>query len=84
MNLFGEPEAILVLRHDEIEVISIVSRILADNRINIAGTASRRKERGDEALMVVETDSPVPRAVTDRIRALPPVYRVGSPSLEDL
>jgi L-serine dehydratase len=85
VNLSGELDAILVLHHDEIGVIAIVSRILADNRINIAGTASHRKEKGDEALMVVETDGPVPPAVTDRIRELSPVYRViRVPSLEGL
>jgi L-serine dehydratase len=85
VNLSGELDAILVLHHDEIGVIAIVSRLLADNRINIAGTASYRKEKGDEALMVVETDSPVPAAVTDRLRELPPIYQViRVPSLERL
>jgi L-serine dehydratase len=74
--LSGELDAILVFHHDEIGVIAIVSHILAAERINIAGTSSHRKEKGDEALLMVETDGPIPPAVTDHIRSLPPIYRV--------
>jgi L-serine dehydratase len=83
VNLSGELDAILVLHHDEIGVIAIVSHILAAERINIAGTSSHRKEKGDEALLLVETDGPVPQSVTSHIRDLPPIYRViRVPSLE--
>ncbi len=75
VNLTGELDALLVLHHDEIGVIAIVSHMLAANRINIAGTSSHRKEKGDEALLVVETDGPIPDAVIDQIANLPPVYR---------
>ncbi|MDR2375497.1 MAG: ACT domain-containing protein [Treponema sp.] len=83
VNLSGELEAILVLHHDEIGVIAQVSRILASGRINIAGTSSIRKEKGEEALLVVETDSPVPPKVLAQIETLSPIYRVMRlPSLE--
>ncbi|MDR1949697.1 MAG: serine dehydratase [Spirochaetaceae bacterium] len=85
VSLSGELDAILVLHHDEIGVIAIVSHILAAERINIAGTSSHRKEKGDEALLLVETDGPVPKSVTNLIRDLPPIYRViRVPSLERL
>lgn len=76
VNLSGELAALLVLHHDEIGVIAIVSHILAANRINIAGTSSHRKEKGDEALLVVETDGEIPQAVVEQIEGLPPVYAV--------
>jgi L-serine dehydratase len=76
VNLSGELDALLVLHHDEIGVIAIVSHILAANRINIAGTSSHRKEKGDEALLVVETDGAIPEAVVEQIEGLPPVYAV--------
>jgi L-serine dehydratase len=85
VNLSGELDAILVLHHDEIGVIAIVSHILAAERINIASTSSHRKEKGDEALLMVETDGPIPQSVTNHIRGLPPIYRViRVPSLEHL
>jgi L-serine dehydratase len=85
VNLSGELDAILVLHHDEIGVIAIVSHILAAERINIASTSSHRKEKGDEALLMVETDGPIPQSVVNHIRDLPPIYRViRVPSLERL
>jgi L-serine dehydratase len=85
VNLSGELAAILVLHHDEIGVIAQVSRILAAGQINIAGTSSLRKEKGEEALLVVETDTPVPAGVLGQIEALAPIYRVMRlPSLEAL
>jgi L-serine dehydratase len=85
VNLSGEMEAILVLHHDEIGVIAQVSRILAAGRINIAGTSSLRREKGEEALLVVETDTPVPPGILSQIEALAPIYRVMRvPSLEGL
>jgi L-serine dehydratase len=85
VSLSGELEAILVLHHDEIGVIAQVSRILAAGRINIAGTSSLRKEKGEGALLVVETDTPVPAGILGQIEALAPIYRVMRvPSLEAL
>jgi L-serine dehydratase len=83
VDLSGELDAILVLHHDEIGVIAEVSRILASERLNIAGTSSLRKEKGEEALLVVETDTPVPPEVLNQIESLAPIYRVMRvPSLE--
>ncbi|MDR0561579.1 MAG: L-serine ammonia-lyase, iron-sulfur-dependent subunit beta [Spirochaetaceae bacterium] len=76
VNLSGELEAMLVLHHDEIGVIAIVSHILAAEGINIAGTSSHRKEKGDEALLVVEIDGSLPQSAVDLIQALPPIYQV--------
>ncbi len=76
VSLSGELEALLVRHHDEIGVIAIVSHILAAEKINIAGTSSHRKEKGDEALLVVETDTPIPKSVAERIEGLPPIYEV--------
>jgi L-serine dehydratase len=85
VSLSGDLEAVLVLHHDEIGVIAEVSRILASYRINIAGTSSLRKEKGEEALLVVETDTPVPPEILGKIEALAPIYRVMRvPSLEGL
>ncbi|MDR2629702.1 MAG: L-serine ammonia-lyase, iron-sulfur-dependent subunit beta [Spirochaetaceae bacterium] len=76
VNLSGELEALLVLHHDEIGVIAEVSQILAEARINIAGTSSRRREKGDVALLVVEADGKIPPALKKRLEDLPAVYRV--------
>jgi L-serine dehydratase len=74
--LSGELEALLVLHHDEIGVIAKVSHILAAGSINIAATSSHRQEKGEEALLVVETDGIIPPIVVEQIKALSPVFRV--------
>jgi L-serine dehydratase len=76
VNLTGELEALLVLHHDEIGVIAKVSHILAAGGINIAGTSSHRREKGEEALLLVETDGAIPLPLITQIHALSPVFRV--------
>jgi L-serine dehydratase len=75
VELSGELEAVLVLHHDEIGVIAKISTILAARAINIAATSSHRREKGEEALLVVETDGAIPAPVIGEIRALPPVFQ---------
>lgn len=83
--LSGMLDALLVVHRDEIGVIAIVSHILAANHINIATTSSHRKEKGDEALLVIEADNPIPQSIVDQISNLPPVFSViHLPSLEQL
>jgi L-serine dehydratase len=76
LALSGENEALLVFHHDEVGVFADVSRVLAMHRINIAGAQDRRREKGEEALIVVETDGPIPETITNSIEDLPAVYRV--------
>jgi L-serine dehydratase len=85
VNLSGELEALLVLHHDEIGVIAEVSKILAEAGINIAGTSSHRREKGDAALLVVEVDGKIPQALTRQLEGLPAIYQVLCiPSVGDL
>jgi L-serine dehydratase len=76
VNLSGELEALLVLHHDEVGVIAEVSRFLAKERINIAGTSSHRREKGDVALLVVEADGKIPQVIRGQLEDLPAIYQV--------
>ena len=85
VELSGELESALVLHHDEIGVIAKITHILAANEINIAATSSHRKEKGEEALLVIETDHVIPAFVISQMQALPQVFRVlRVPSLEGI
>lgn len=75
-DLDGGLEALLVLHRDEVGVIAIVSHILAASHFNIASVASHRKDKGDEALMVVEVDGQVPAGIVAQVRELPAVREV--------
>jgi len=83
VSLSGEQQAVLVLHRDEIGVIAAVTNILASNAINIAATSSHRKEKGEEALLVVEIDGAISASAISEMEALPQVFRVlWVPSLE--
>jgi len=74
VSLTGVFDALIVLHHDEIGVIAIVSHILAANRINIAGTMSLRKDKGQDALLLIEVDGVIGSQVIEQIENLPAVY----------
>jgi L-serine dehydratase len=72
----GRLEALLVRHHDEPGVIAHVAALLAGAGLNIASLASKRKDRGDEALIVAEVDGVVDAALLVAIAALPAVREV--------
>jgi L-serine dehydratase len=74
--LDGRLEALLVFHRDEPGVIARVAALLAEAGINIASLASRRRERGDEALIVAEVDGPVDAALVAALASLPAVRDV--------
>ena len=76
VSLSGELEAVVILHRDEIGVIANISNIVAANAINIAATTCHRQEKGEVAMLVVETDGPIPAAVITEMSALPAVLRV--------
>jgi L-serine dehydratase len=69
-------DSLLVLHHDEPGVIARVAATLAAAGINIASLASRRKDRGDEALIVAEVDGEVDAPLIAALEALNAVRRV--------
>jgi L-serine dehydratase len=75
-QLDGRLEALLVLHHDEPGVIARVADVLARERINIASLASRRRDRGDVALIVAELDGDAGSAVVRSIAGLEAVREV--------
>jgi len=75
-DLTGDFEALLVLHHDEPGVIAIVSHILSANRVNIASAVSHRKDKGTEAMLIIEVDDAVKTSILEQIKSLPQVYDV--------
>jgi L-serine dehydratase len=69
-SLDGTLDAILVVHTDEVGVIALVASLLAKEGINIAQMSSHRREKGDEALLVVEVDGQAPGAVVGELALL--------------
>jgi L-serine dehydratase len=69
-SLSGELDAVLVRHLDRPGVIAAVAGLLAEAGVNIAGAASRRSQKGDQALLAVEVDQAPPGGVVEAIRGL--------------
>ncbi len=61
---------LVVRQYDRKGVIGAVSNLLAENDINIAIMRLGREARGAEAITVIETDSPLPSGLCEKIEAL--------------
>jgi L-serine dehydratase len=76
LNLTGENPAIMILHLDVFGVVAAVTARLARNEINISHMGLSRRERGKVALMVIETDQPIPPEVEQDLLATRHVFRV--------
>lgn len=69
---------ILVYHQDYPGVIHDVSRVLAENKINIFSMNVSREQKGKSALLVSLTDEEIPSAILTRLQQLPQVNQVLS------
>ncbi len=72
----AEAPTLLITQQDVKGVISEISRTLAMENINIGVMRVSREARGSLATTVIETDSPIPRRVADRLRLMPDILSV--------
>jgi len=64
-----------ISNQDKPGFISDLSKILADNKINIATFNLGRKESGGEAIALISTDNPIDEKVIDQIKKIPLVIQ---------
>lgn len=69
----GDSPTLIMFYKDQPGMIHQVTGIIADERINIASLECSRKQRGRDAFMQIDVDSPISDAALDRIRTLPDV-----------
>jgi L-serine dehydratase len=69
VELTGEFDTLIVIARDVPGTTAAVTRLLADEGINIAFLEVGREKRGGEATMIVEADQPIPESVLDKARA---------------
>jgi L-serine dehydratase len=73
VELTGEYHTLIVAYQDKPGMIAEVTRIFATENVNIAFMRVARRERGAQALMIVESDQMAPEKALTAIRALPSV-----------
>jgi L-serine dehydratase len=71
----GDSPTLLLFYRDRTGMISEVTKIIAGEGINIASLSCSRKQRGKDAFMQIDIDSPLSRAAIARICALPDMAR---------
>ncbi len=76
LGLSGESPALLIFHKDMYGTIASITQLLANARININHMEVSRKDRGQTALMVIETDEWVEPAVIDLMNAQDNVYKI--------
>lgn len=76
LKLSGANPAILVVHQDRFGLISAVTSVLSKYEINIGHMEVSRKERGDEAVMVIEMDHKIDDGVFAELNFLQGVTQV--------
>ncbi|UFJ41995.1 L-serine ammonia-lyase, iron-sulfur-dependent subunit beta [Brevibacillus humidisoli] len=77
LKLSGNAHTLMVLHEDRYGMIAAVSNILTKYEINIGHMEVSRRDRGDEALMVIEVDSEVGEGAVEEIEQIPHIRGVS-------
>jgi len=67
----AELNSLIIIADDQPGTINAVSGWLAAHQINIAYLRVKRDQRGGDAIMIIETDQPVPQALVEGLEILP-------------
>lgn len=76
LKLSGNHPALLVVHNDRFGTIAAVSNVLAKYEINIGHMEVSRKEKGKDALMVIEVDQNVDEQLIKEVASLPHITKV--------
>lgn len=71
VHFSAELDTLIIIADDQPGTINAVSGWLAAHKINIAYLRVKRDQRGGEAIMLVETDQPIPPALIQGLVSLP-------------
>ncbi|MEW6697420.1 MAG: L-serine ammonia-lyase, iron-sulfur-dependent subunit beta [Bacillota bacterium] len=77
ISLSGESPTLLVFHHDRYGAVAGVAQVLACKEINIGHMMVARKSRGDQALMVIETDQDLNGEIIGDVQRIDHVYSVA-------
>lgn len=58
-------------------MLAIVSKVLADNNINIGGLSLGRRDKGDVAITVINIDNNVDKMTLNKISSFKGISNVG-------
>jgi L-serine dehydratase len=73
VEITGDYYTLITIHQDKPGIIAMITQILAQQNVNIAFMKVSRKQKGVQALMVLETDQPIPEQVLAAIQPLPAI-----------
>lgn len=73
VELTGEYYTLISIHQDKPGVIALVTHILAQESVNIAFMRVSRREKGSQALAIIEADHPLPEHILTAISSIPTV-----------
>lgn len=76
LRLGGDSPSLLIFHRDAYGTIASITRLLAEECININHMEVSRTDRGQTALMVIETDEQVSSDVIDRMNRQNNIYKI--------
>lgn len=83
LALTGELHSIITHHRDEPGVVAAVTKILAQYLVNIASISLSRTGKGEDALMIIEADEPMPSSAGEELRMVKGIHQVTIiPALE--
>ena len=80
VEITGQYASLIVLHRDAPGTIAAVTDCLGSYGVNICNFRLAREQKGGTAVMTIETDGSIDRALNEKIRALPNI--IGSTRLE--
>ncbi|NLX83735.1 MAG: L-serine ammonia-lyase, iron-sulfur-dependent, subunit beta [Clostridiales bacterium] len=75
LRLSGESPALLIFHQDAFGAIAAVTQLLAYAQVNISHMEVSRAQRGQDALMVIETDQPISGDILRLIQCQPRIFK---------
>ncbi|MEG1578496.1 MAG: L-serine ammonia-lyase, iron-sulfur-dependent subunit beta [Oscillospiraceae bacterium] len=79
----GDCPTLIIRNEDKPGQVAEVTGLLSEQGVNLATMQLYRDRRGGLAVMVIESDQPIPRDVVARLRATPGIVRVVYLNMEE-
>jgi len=79
----GDYPTLIIRNEDRPGLVAEVSGLLSEHDVNIAAMQLYRDKRGGLAVMVIESDQPIPGGLVDDLRAQPGIVRCTYLNMEE-
>ena len=83
VNFTGDYNTLIIHNRDDRGHVADVTYALYQAKVNVANMSLHRDAKGGSAIMIIETDEPVPRAVLDLLQRLQGILHVTYYEKED-